>query len=353
MSDIYEKLREKLDSMATGFPRSESGVEMSLLKRLFNEQEAEIVVRMSPGLHPVGKIAAEFGWETAVANDRLESMAQKGLLFRRRKGDEVFYSPVPYVVGIFEYQLKRLNPETARQMEQYFDEAFGASVQSFRTPLMRTIPIGEELVNKWPVAPYESVARIIDNQSRIAIAECVCRVTAKLSGGGCDKPLETCFLFGAHADYYVENGMGRYIDKEEAKAIAQRNDEAGLVMQPFNSQKVGGMCSCCGDCCAVLRSLKMQSKPARAVQSSYQAEVEASLCSLCEECIERCHMDAVMVEEEAVSIDLDRCIGCGLCVTTCPTEAITLVRRPEEELYEPPVTGAETYRTVAKERMKH
>ena len=31
---------------------------------------------------------------------------------------------------------------------------------------------------------------------------------------------------------------------EEAKAIVKKNEEEGLVMQPFNSQKVGGMCSC-------------------------------------------------------------------------------------------------------------
>jgi len=27
----------------------------------------------------------------------------------------------------------------------------------------------------------------------------------------------------------------------------------------------------------------------------------------------------------------DRCIGCGLCVSTCPADALTLIRRPESE----------------------
>ena len=30
-------------------------------------------------------------------------------------------------------------------------------------------------------------------------------------------------------------------------------------------------------------------------------------------------------------LDLDRCIGCGLCVTTCPTDALRLLRKPKTE----------------------
>jgi ferredoxin len=29
--------------------------------------------------------------------------------------------------------------------------------------------------------------------------------------------------------------------------------------------------------------------------------------------------------------DLERCIGCGLCVSTCPTKALSLERKPKSE----------------------
>ena len=35
------------------------------------------------------------------------------------------------------------------------------------------------------------------------------------------------------------------------------------------------------------------------------------------------------------------CIGCGLCVTDCPTEAIRLFRRAEEEIVIPPKDSSE------------
>ena len=168
----------------------------------------------------------------------------------------------------------------------------------------------------------------------------------------CGKPLEVCFSFGSHADYYVENGLGRYIGKEEAKEIVIASEKAGLVMQPFNAQKIGGMCSCCGDCCGMLRSLKMQPNPAAAVRSNYFARVDDDLCTGCETCLERCQMEAIEVVDGAAGINLDRCIGCGLCVTTCPTEAIRLVRKPEDQIYEPPQSGVETYIRIMQERGK-
>jgi NAD-dependent dihydropyrimidine dehydrogenase PreA subunit len=237
-------------------------------------------------------------------------------------------------------------------MEEYFQLAFGRTIQAQKTPVMHTVPVNRELVTKWPVAPYEDVLAILEDQKTIALADCICRKTARLNGRGCDKPLETCMLFGSHADYYVENGMGRYITVAEAQAVARRSAEAGLVMQPFNSQKVGGMCSCCGDCCGVLRSFKLQPKPAEAVQSNYFAVVDEDLCTGCGTCVERCQMEAVAVPEDMAVIDLDRCIGCGLCVTTCPTEALRLERKPEEALYVPPKSGMETYINIAIERGK-
>jgi Fe-S-cluster-containing hydrogenase component 2 len=41
-------------------------------------------------------------------------------------------------------------------------------------------------------------------------------------------------------------------------------------------------------------------------------------------------MDAIQMEEDHARVMSDRCIGCGLCVSTCPGEALSLKRKPEK-----------------------
>ena len=48
MENIYEKLRIRLDELATGYPETESKVEIRLLERLFTEEEAELFLQLSP-----------------------------------------------------------------------------------------------------------------------------------------------------------------------------------------------------------------------------------------------------------------------------------------------------------------
>ena len=349
--EIYEQLQQKLDDMGSGFPKSEKGLDIKILKTIYTQEEAEMFLRLSQILTTPEDIAAFFELDPGETAELLETMAGKGQLFRLRRGDTLKYAAIPFVVGVYEFQLNNLTPELSADMEEYYEEVFGKEIQAHGTPIMRTIPIDKGFVPEWPVAPYEDVIGILESQKKIAVAPCICRTMASVNDRDCGKPKEACFLFGAHADYYVDNKMGRYIDMEEARKIVAGNVEAGLVMQPFNSQKVGGMCSCCGCCCGVLRSLKKQPSPAEAVKSNYYAEVIAEDCTACETCVDRCQMEAIEVDDVAV-VDLNRCIGCGLCVPTCPTEAMKLVKKADADLYTPPPDGANTYLEIMTARGK-
>ena len=50
----------------------------------------------------------------------------------------------------------------------------------------------------------------------------------------------------------------------------------------------------------------------------------------CEECSNRCPVKAITVDETAV-VNRDKCLGCGLCASVCPTEALTLHLREDRQ----------------------
>lgn len=349
---VYYDLREQMDQYSVGFPSTESGVDLKILEKLFSEEEAEMYLNLSMVLETHDAVAERVGREPGEVADLLERMVDKGLIFRLKKGDSAKYGAAPFVVGSFEYQVKDMDREFAELYDQYFLEAYGKQGMGL-TPPMRTIPVNKSIDHSWPVAPYEDVKEIFKNRDKIAVANCVCRVQQGLLEKACDSPLEACFQFGSHAQYYVDKGMARFVTTEEALAIIDKCDEAGLVPQPFVAKDAGGLCNCCGDCCGILRSIKMSPKPAEKVFTSYYAKVDPDECSACETCVDRCQMEAIAVgDEDVAEVDRDRCIGCGLCVTTCPSEAVSLILKPESERREPPATGKEFMMRLASSRGK-
>ncbi len=62
-------------------------------------------------------------------------------------------------------------------------------------------------------------------------------------------------------------------------------------------------------------------------------------------------MNAIsMSDDDTARINRDRCIGCGLCVITCPEEAISLVQKEEAQRRVPPATGMDQMLKMAEKR---
>jgi len=347
---IYRKLQEQIDQYSLGFPTAESGIDIEILKKLYTEEEASIFLDISMQLETPASLSARTNRDLHQTVELLEKMAQKGLLFRKRKGNEVYYAAIPFVIGSFEFQLNRMDKEFAGMVENYFNEVYFNNLGGILPPL-RTIPVNRSVNLSHNVAPYENAREIIKSKEKIAVADCICRTQRKLLSDNCGKPLEVCFVFGSHAEYYLENNMAREIDQKEALAILDKCEQAGLVNQPANMINPGGMCNCCGDCCGLLRALNQMPKPAELVTNNYRAEADPNLCSGCELCIERCQMAAIRMNEEQLStIDPERCIGCGLCVTSCPEGALSMVLKPENKRCTPPESGMELMIKTAEKR---
>lgn len=346
--ETYRRLAEHLDRLPDGFPPSETGAELALLKRLFAPQEAELALHLTLDQEEAQAIAKRADLPVGETEQRLEAMSSKGLIFSVQPEDgPARYQAAPFVVGIYEFQVNKLNADLIEDLHTYWDtQVPRESAQTI--PQMRTIPVGQSIEPHLEALPYEQVRELVEAHDRFAVAPCICRRKAKLTGRGCDAPEESCLLFGDWADFYARDGRGRHIDRAEVFEILARADAANLVLQPTNSQRISAICCCCGCCCGVLRGLQNQPKPAEAVASAFIAQLEPEACQGCWTCLDRCQMGALAEDGDRVALNVERCIGCGLCVTTCPGEALTLARKPGAGAAEIPPTFEDTWRVIAR-----
>ncbi len=352
MDEIYERLRMRLDEMATGYPATPGGVEVRLLKRLFTRDDAALFLRLGDAPETAREVASRISDDPGSVAARLEDMALKGLLFRIRRGGEPAYLPIPFVVGIYEFQVNTLDADILQDVSEYYLSGLGRSFHSTKIPHLRTIPINSGMVSAHPIAPYDDAIAVVQRKGKIAVAECLCRKAVRMYGKGCSHPLETCLQFDAYAEYYVDNGMARPLSMDEAISILKRNEKEGLVIQTLNSQNVEAMCACCSCCCGMLISLKLFPAPAREVKSNYVCAADPGPCRACGLCAQRCPVGAVRVKDGKSSLREERCIGCGLCVSTCPEGARSLVKKPPHKLYTPPENVFDAFVEMSRERGK-
>ncbi len=349
MNDIYKKLAMHLDNLPAGFPATDVGVELRILKKLFSEDEAGIAISLTMMPEPVSAVAERMGRDIDELALILKDMSLRGLIFRMNKDDGPWYSAAQFVIGIWEYQVKALNRELIDDVNEYIPYLMTDVWKKSKTKQVRVVPVSQSITAEMNVMPYNVAEEIIKKQTKIVVAPCICRTEHKMTGKGCDKPMESCLLFNVAAYYYEENGLGREITRTEALEILDKAKDAGLVLEPGNQKKPMNICMCCGCCCQILKSMKNLDNPAEFANTSWYAVVNADECTGCGNCEDMCQMDAIQINDIA-EVELKQCIGCGLCVAACDVGGISLVEK--EEMWVPPSTVVRTYVNIATERGK-
>jgi electron transport complex protein RnfB len=330
-SDLYDRLAEFLDDLPGGFPRSQSGVELRILRRLFTPEEASLALHLALIAEEARVIAVRAGLPLPEAERILSEMERKRIIYAFHGASmPTRYMAEQFIIGFWEGQVNRLDRETVELFEEYLP-TIARSGNWEKGPQLRTIPVRESIPVKNVILSYEHIDEILAVHHTFAVANCICRQEMRLIGQDCGKPLETCLAFDSVADYFVRDGRGRYITREETLALIRQAEKNGLVLQPANDRTSGSLCMCCGCCCGVLRSMKMNPHPADKASSPFHAVLNRDVCIGCGTCLDRCQMGALSLPDSFAEINLERCIGCGLCVTTCPTEALSLVRKPENQ----------------------
>ncbi len=345
----YEALQQILDSHPSTAPRSNAFDK--ILRLLFTLEEAELAVHMSFKNKTPEDIATAASLPLEETVKRLDGMADKVIIYSSNKDGKKTYGLLPTIPGLFEFPFMKGGgtpelEELGRLWEKYHREALGNTFSGNPTPLMRVVAVEKSVNPQSRVHPHEEIKRLIMNAREVALTECACRVSV----GACWKPKDVCIIFDSPARFLAEKGYARLVTREEALEALDRAEKAGLVHTSNNSQdRATVICNCCPCCCTVLRG-RTQMKNLHAFEPSrFEARLITNRCSGCALCAEeRCPVKAIDIQEGLAIINAKECIGCGLCVSGCPENALELVER--EDPPQTPATVAEMGLKVVKEK---
>jgi len=334
-SDVYNELSKIL-----GF--SSSGHLPQILERMFTPEEGKLILELNT---PTDEIARKLGIAEDVVIRSLEDLRLRGIILPLStalpgsEGD--LFGPTfedlraQFLITAEKHMSAEALKEFMDTLKEFYTAEWCQNQGIYYgtescTHSMRVIPARKAFQNTPDISPSkilpdEDVTSIIENAEMICVVHCVCKTMWR----GCNAPTEVCLQFNQWAEYTLSRGGGRKISIEEALAISDSAEKAGLV-HAINIYAPIVMCNCCKDCCIVIDPARKYDTLSKAIiKSHYRSTIDQDECIGCEDCVDRCPFDAIKMEKDSsgehkAAVDEEKCYGCGVCVVACPPEAITM-----------------------------
>jgi hypothetical protein len=211
MSDAsYRQLAKVLDTLPNGFPETGTGLELRLLEKIFSPDEAELFCDLRLAFETPEQIAERTRLPLEGMDEKLTAMKEKGQIQGIELGGTRLYRMIPWVIGIYEMQIGRMDRELAQLCNEYYVH-FGRQFLAKSPHIMRTIPIDEEVEPEQQVLPLHRVSGIIEKGQSFAVNDCICKMEERLLDNACDHPLEVCLTVAPIPGAFDDGGWGRAI----------------------------------------------------------------------------------------------------------------------------------------------
>jgi Na+-translocating ferredoxin:NAD+ oxidoreductase subunit B len=353
-TDIYDKLADHLgQGELGGLPKTPELFEMFEL--LFTPEEAGYALQMPltrRGEITVEDLARKIGKPVETVREVVETMARAGTVQAIKRGEDqtIYCSIFPVVPGMMESIFGLgIEDDKKRRLAELWDKFFPShwrEIANSKFPLIRFLPISQRLDSDSQVLPFEEVRNFVKNAKTLTVINCHCRSVWKK----CNHILEADIVLDEWAEYLIQYRGARRWTVDEVIQRLKECEEDGLVHLTGNTQGTPHViCNCCPCCCGALRSYIELHDTQAVARTNFAPIVDQDACTLCLSCVEICPTKAMVESPEArITVQVDQCIGCGLCSTHCPENAICMMKVRDVV---PPETGMELMKRYLAERI--
>lgn len=357
--DIYSQLAKDW-----GLPGSQSFIR--IMESGFTPDEGEVLRTLTWWMTPQ-QLAQKMNVDESALLAKLQSLLKSGWV-RIRRGtfnatpNMLSTIPMSSLPGIPEAKLNEIWKDFYRSgdFQKWSAEAWITRLAATGYPVHRVIPARKALRASSNLKPeqilwYEDMEQLL-TRARIIFGgrgKEVCNCRRKW--GVCDSPVG-CMSWSYDERPLPHSRYSHQLTNIEALALVDEAEEYGNVNIPDNYSVIDATCFCCPCCCHTLqssmdygRTYKQYGKlQAGTAPSRFQPVIDRDLCNGCQNCIGRCHFEAIEMKKTAdartlkANIIVDNCMGCGLCVFKCPQKAIRLgIVRPPAHI--PMITKQELF----------
>lgn len=226
----------------------------------------------------------------------------------------------------------------------------------------RIIPRYDSVKDFPELLPIENYKTILQSKELLTIIECPCRFRHPET----ETDIFVCVEANDAAKLLIDMGYSRQYSWKEVFDIVQKaGKRKPFVQTGRNNDMMDGtnsaviqssnvLCNCNTTACGVLRNTFRYGSSQKPwdyyTKSRFRAQLDPDKCINCDLCKNsRCMFDAIQVKYyrekgiQAKCVNETQCMGCGCCVETCPTGALTmkLVDPPESLLGYHPESASE------------
>ena len=261
MENIYIRLADHLKNLIMGYPFNEPLLD--LLKETFTPIEGSVALAIPNNLLPLevtdlDTIADRSDLSKDKVADALESLAARNMLYTAKtKEGAQGYGLIQVGYGMpqtFFWAGKQDN--TAKRMAKLVLKYFtvpttqkvygGVPTKTYYSPANISVDVPMQ-----GALPHDQMWPIVDASTKIAVAHCPCRMSAKILGRtDCQHSLEVCIKYDEMAEFVISQGLARQISKDETLHILENCEKEGLVHMVDNAQgQIKHTCNCCGHYC--------------------------------------------------------------------------------------------------------
>jgi ferredoxin len=145
--------------------------------------------------------------------------------------------------------------------------------------------------------------------------------------------------FNNTAASLIRHGHAHQVDVKEGLDLLHVAYENNLVQFGENIRnKVNFICNCCGCCCEAMIAARRFAIMNPVHTTNFLPVIDIEKCNGCGKCVSACPVEAMTLVSandpnkpklKFAKLNSDICLGCGVCIRNCENDGIQLKSRPK------------------------